>query len=476
MSRHLKLVLLENPAQARLAGTGLAHAERRCQNQERPRLNTALPDLAAGLHRGLRPAGTTQGCGMTQPGHMPASAHGLSDAGPGSRAALKAGPATVMTRQPDVSLGPDRAPAFAAPVIVVGGGQSGLAAACALHELGMPAIILEASARPAGSWPRYYDSLHLFSPAEYSSMPGMPFPGAPDRYPGRDEVADYLERYAARLDVEIRTSTRVATIRQDGRQFIVVTECGQALRASGIVAASGSFSNPYRPAFPGDQGFTGELSHVADYRNPAPYTGQRVIVVGAGDSAAQVANELAPVAAVTLASRHAMRFIPQRLGDKDIHYWLRETGFDTLPPEWLSKITGGSVVTDSVGFQQTLADDRADRRPMFTELDGNKVIWSDGQRETVDAIILATGYRPSLNYLHELGALDSEGTPVHVRGISSTHAGLVYLGLEFQRSFASNTLRGVSHDARAVIAPLAAWIRDAPAQVGLGPRDHLPAS
>ena len=363
-------------------------------------------------------------------------------------------------------------PSSAAPVIVIGGGQSGLAAARALRELRMPAVVLEASERPAGSWPRYYDSLRLFSPAVYSSMPGMPFPGAPGRYPGRDEVASYLEHYAARLDVEIQTGTRVQTIRQDGREFIVVTASGPALRASGIVAASGSFSNPYRPSFPGEEDFTGERSHVADYRRPAQYAGRRVIVVGAGDSAAQVANELATVATVTVASRHPVRFIPQRLGGKDIHYWLRETGFDTLPAEWLTKITGGSVVTDSVGFQQTLADGRVDRRPMFTALDGNQVVWSDGQREPADAIILATGYRPSLDYLRELGALDADAAPIHVRGISSTHVGLVYLGLEYQRSFASNTLRGVSQDARAVIPPLAAWIRDAPAKVGLGARDH----
>lgn len=360
-----------------------------------------------------------------------------------------------------------------APVIVVGGGQSGLAAARALRELRMPTVILEASDRLAGSWPRYYESLRLFSPAGYSSMPGMPFPGMADRYPGRDEVAGYLERYAARLDVEIQTSTRVETIRQDGREFIVVTEGRRALRASGIVAATGSFANPYRPSFPGEEAFSGVLSHVANYRNPAPYAGQRVIVVGAGDSAAQVANELATVATVTLATRHPVRFIPQRLGGEDIHYWLRETGFDSLPAEWLSKITGGSVVTDSVGFQQTLADGRVDRRPMFTAFDGDQVVWSGGQREPVDAIILATGYRPSLDYLRELGALDADAAPIHVRGISSTHVGLVYLGLEYQRSFASNTLRGVSQDARAVIPPLVAWIRDAPAKVGLGARDHV---
>jgi putative flavoprotein involved in K+ transport len=354
-------------------------------------------------------------------------------------------------------------------VIVVGGGQSGLAAARALRDLRMPTVILEASDGPTGSWPRYYDSLRVFSPAAYSSMPGMPFPGDPDRYPGRDEVADYLERYAAQLDVEIRLDTRVETIRQDGRAFIVLTEDGREVSASGIVAASGSFSNPYRPSFPGEGSFSGELSHVADYRNPTPYSGKRVIVVGAGDSAAQVANELALVAAVTIASRHPLRFIPQRLGGHDVHYWLRKTGFDTLPAVWLSRITGGSVVTDSVGFEQTLAEGGVDRRPMFVALDGERVVWSDGQPERADAIILATGYRPSLPYLAELGALDEHGAPMHVGGISSTHVGLVYVGLEFQRSYASNTLRGVSDDARAVVAPLVAWIRDAPTTVGLGP-------
>ena len=330
-------------------------------------------------------------------------------------------------------------------------------------------MILEASDRPAGSWPRYYDSLLSFSPAAYSSMPGMAFPGDPDHYPTRDEVADYLETYAAQLDVEVWTNTSVATIQKDGPGFLVVTEDGRELAASGIVAASGSFSNPYRPSFAGEETFTGVLSHAADYGNPAPYAGKRVIVVGAGDSASQIANDLASVARTSIATRHPMRFMPQTLGGHDIHYWLRETGFDTLPSPWLRAITDGSVITDSVGFRQTLAEGRVDQRSMFVALDGPHVVWGDGEREPVDAIILATGYRPSLGYLRDLGALDRHGAPLHVGGISSTHQGLVYVGLEFQRSYASNTLRGVSDDANAVAAPLVAWVRDAPTLVGLRP-------
>jgi putative flavoprotein involved in K+ transport len=104
---------------------------------------------------------------------------------------------------------------------------------------------------------------------------------------------------------------------------------------------------------------------------------------------------------------------------------------------------------------------------MFIELDHDGVVWSDGERDRVDAIILATGYRPSLDYLRDLGALDLTGAPLHVGGVSSTHVGLVYVGLEYQRSFASNTLRGVSADAAAIAAPLAAWVNDAPTTIGL---------
>ena len=132
-----------------------------------------------------------------------------------------------------------------------------------------------------------------------------------------------------------------------------------------------------------------------------------MVVVGAGDSAAQVANELAPIATTSIATRHPIRFIPQHIGGHDVHYWFRETGFDTLPPEWLSMIIDGSVVTDSVGFRQTLFEGRVDRRSMFVALDGGRVVWSDGDHEPVDSIILATGYRPDLGYLRELGALDT---------------------------------------------------------------------
>ncbi|MGP3916957.1 flavin-containing monooxygenase [Nonomuraea sp. 10N515B] len=352
--------------------------------------------------------------------------------------------------------------------IVIGAGQSGLAAALALRELGRTPVILEASDQPTGSWAHYYDSLALFSPARYSTMPGLDFPGDPDHYPHRDEVVAYLRRYADTLDVEIRTGTRVSAVEADGSGgFLVHPSSGDTLQTMGVVAASGSFGNPYVPDLAGQDGFTGQALHVADYRNPKHYAGQRVVVVGGGNSAIQVAYELAAVATVTIASRQPIQFMPQIVGGKDVHYWHTTTGFDTLPLEWLARIATGTLVMDTGDYAVSLESGRMDRRPMFTGFDGHRVIWADGEREHVDTVVYATGYRPHLDYLQPLGALDDAGLPLHVGGISTTHLGLGYVGLEFQRSFASNTLRGVHRDAAHVAAPIAAYASKALAAYGL---------
>jgi putative flavoprotein involved in K+ transport len=158
-------------------------------------------------------------------------------------------------------------------------------------------VVLEASGRAAGSWPRYFDSLTLFSPARYSSLPGMPFPGADrDCYPHRDEVVAYLTAYADRLDAEIRTNCRVSAVRRTGDGFAVELEGGGRLSARAVVAASGTFGRPHRPALPGLEEYAGQVLRAADYRSPAPFPCRRVVVVGAGNSAVQIAAEPAKTA------------------------------------------------------------------------------------------------------------------------------------------------------------------------------------
>ncbi|NED19855.1 NAD(P)/FAD-dependent oxidoreductase [Streptomyces sp. SID9913] len=345
-------------------------------------------------------------------------------------------------------------------VAVIGGGQSGLATAHALLRRGLRPVVLEASGRAAGSWPRYYDSLTLFSPARYSSLPGMPFPGADrNRYPHRDEVVAYLTAYAARLDAEIRTGRRVSAVRRNGGSFEVDLEGGGLLSARAVVAASGTFGRPHRPALPGLEEFTGQVLHAADYRSPAPFTGRRVVVVGAGNSAVQIAAELAGTARVTLATRGPVKFAAQRILGRDLHFWLTRTGLDTAPLGRLLARPPAQPVLEDGHYRTALAAGRPDRRPLFTGAEGAKLLWSDGEREEVDALVLATGYRPDLPYLAPLhGALDADGNPRHREGLAVGVPGLAFVGLEWQRSLSSNSLRGVGRDAERTARRLAAHL------------------
>ena len=352
--------------------------------------------------------------------------------------------------------------------IVIGAGQAGLVAGYHLQRAGLRFTILEASAQPGGSWPQYYDSLRLFSPARFSSLPGLPFPGDPGRYPSRDDVVGYLQAYAAQFRLPVVTSTRVAEVTQDGAQFLVHSDDGRVFAGRSLIAATGAFHRPYLPQLSGEEQFRGTIAHASGYRTPTPFVGQRIVVVGGGNSAVQIAAELARTARVTLATRHPLRFVAQRPLGRDIHFWLWLLRLDTSPFDSPSggifaRLASGKgpQVLDAGVYRAALAAGAPDVQPMFSAFTAAGVRWPDGSEEAVDSVIFATGYRPSLDYLRALGALDAAGLPLHRHGVSTILPGLGFVGLENQRTFASATLRGVGADAAVVVRALRSQLRAA---------------
>ena len=331
--------------------------------------------------------------------------------------------------------------------IVIGAGQAGLAAGYYLQQAGLNFLVLEASDEPVGSWPHYYDSLVLNSPARYSSLPGLPFPGHPDHYPARDDVVAYLRSYAAHFALPIKTKARVSSVERTDNFFRVTTNGAGCYIASTVVAATGFFGHPYLPAIPGRNEYRGRVLHVAEYRQPELFRGQRIVIVGGGNAAVRIGVELADVAEVTLATRSPIRYQPQRLLGRDIHFWLRLSGLDRM--QWTNGRT--TPVYASEKQRAAFAANRLQRKPLFQRFTDDGVVWSDGRQEAVDSVIFATGYRPNLGYLAALGALDDTGDALQRQGLSTSVPGLGYVGLPRQRSVASTTLRGVGADAKVVV-------------------------
>ncbi|TQR13344.1 flavin-containing monooxygenase [Psychrobacillus soli] len=343
--------------------------------------------------------------------------------------------------------------------IVIGGGQAGLTSGYHLQKRGLSFLILEASAQEGGSWPLYYDSLKLFSPAGFSSLSGLKFPGEQNRYPNRDEVVQYLKDYRRHFRLPVRTNHRVESVEKGGEGFIVRTMEGDIFQARTIINATGSFNNPFIPRIAGQEEFKGLTLHSSEYKNSQRFLNQRVVVVGRGNSAVQIAVELSQVSQTSLAVLRPVQFVKQQIWGKDLHFWIKLIGFDSFP-FWRFRKTApsSSAVNDTGRYKERLTAGKPDQQPMFKSFYQDGVIWTNGVKEQVDTIIYATGYRPQFPYLQAIGALDIDGKPSHKAGISNI-PGLYYVGVEGQRSFASATIRGVGPDARYVVKKLLHYLK-----------------
>lgn len=345
-------------------------------------------------------------------------------------------------------------PGEAPRVVVIGGGQAGLAVGYYLRRTGLPFVILDAEPGPGGAWRHAWRSLRLFSPAQWSSLPGRLMPGGTGHYPDREEALAYLADYEARYHLPVRRPVRVAAVRRAGDGLRVESDAGD-LDAEAVVSATGSWRRPFLPPYPGRETFRGPQLHSAEYRDPAPFAGKRVMVVGGGNSGAQVLAELSTVAETLWVTLEPPRFLPDEVDGRylfeqaTLAYRARQEGREPPPARSL----GDVVMVPPVREARERGVLRA--LPPFERLTADGARWADGREERVDAVVWCTGFRPALEHLAPLGVVEPDGR-VRVEGTRSVVEPRLWLvGYGEWTGFASATLIGVGRSARATAEEVA---------------------
>jgi putative flavoprotein involved in K+ transport len=347
-------------------------------------------------------------------------------------------------------------------VVVIGGGQAGLATAAAVQARDIPVTVLDAGPEIGHVWRNRWDSLRLFTPAGCSSLPGLAFPGERDRYPGKEEVADYLRSYAARFHLDVRTSVRVDRVIADRDGFAVGTTQG-AIRTQHVVVATGPFQTPVVPPVAAGLGAATVQVHSAAYRRPSDLPDGPVVVVGGGNSGAQIAAELAATHQVQLAVGTPPRRLPQRFAGRDLFWWLTRAGLLAVP--------GDSRVGRRMQERELLIGSSARSlrrlgvilRPRLVAAEGDAVRFADGARSGVRAVVWATGYRRHHGFIDIPGIRDRNGVLIQ-HGVRTLFPRLYAVGQPWQRDRGSALLGFVGRDA-AEIADLVAIPSPAPTPV-----------
>ena len=341
-------------------------------------------------------------------------------------------------------------------VLVIGAGQAGLAVGHHLARRDADFLLLDAGPEVGSSWRSRWDSLRLFSPAQYDSLPGLPFPAPADTHPGKDAVADYLAGYATHFRLPVQPNSPVLRLHRDGGGDFTATTPTGTVRAKQVVVATGPFQTPHVPALAGQLDRTLSQLHSAEYRNPAQLPGGgRVLVVGGANSGLQIAAELAATRPVTVAVGTRPTELPQRIAGRDLFTWLDAVGFFTVPAHTRTarrlRARGDLVIGTRT---RDLRRRDIDLRPRLTGIAGRTARFVDGTTVDVDAVVWATGYRPDHSWLHVPGVA-VDGQVRHEEGITDV-PGLYFLGLPWQTCRGSALLGFVGADAAALADRMAA--------------------
>ena len=338
-------------------------------------------------------------------------------------------------------------------VAVIGAGQAGLAMGHYLAKQGRHFTILEAAGSIGAAWRSRWDSLVLFTPRRYDSLPGLPFPGDPDGYPGRDEVISYLERYASTFELPVELNSPVKSVAPADGGFVLNLGT-RTLEAEQVVVATGPFQVPNVPAFAADLAPDVAQMPSTGYQRPSDVPQGTALVVGGGNTGFQIAEELSATHSVHLAVGSRQTPLPQRVFGRDVFWWLTKTG--------LINKTVDSRIGRLAQRRETLVglSPRAAKRhgveikPRVVGASGRTVTFADGSELEVDAVIWATGYRSDFDWI-DVPVFGQDGRVRHRRGVTD-YPGLFFLGLYWQYTRGSALLGWVKDDAEFIAEHIAA--------------------
>lgn len=330
-------------------------------------------------------------------------------------------------------------------VLVIGAGQTGLTVGYYLRQAGLRFLIVDAADQVGSAWAERWESLVLFTPRRLNAMPGMAFDGDPDREPTRDEVIDYLHRYAAQFELPVELKSPVTSLDyREGRYAADLP--GRTILADQVIVATGPFQKPRIPAFAASVAPEVHQTHSTGYRRSSDVPSGRVVVVGGGNTGYQIAEELATGHEVVLAVGSRQTPLPLRLFGRQIFWWLTKLG--------ILRVSVESRLGKRLSQRETLIGSKPRKarqlgitlRPRAVDVSDRTVRFADGTETDADAIIWATGYQPDYSWIN-LPVIDADGRVRHRRGVTD-RPGLYFLGLFWQYTRGSALLGLVADDAR----------------------------
>ncbi|GIO22831.1 NAD(P)/FAD-dependent oxidoreductase [Oceanobacillus sp. J11TS1] len=335
--------------------------------------------------------------------------------------------------------------------IVIGAGQAGLSVGYYLKQSKQNFILIDKGTEVGESWKARYDTLTLFTPRMYSSLPGMPLVGEEQGFPTKDEIATYLEKYADRYEIPIKLNTEVVNIFKMNGNYIIKTN-SEKYQSKNVVIATGPFQIPNIPPFSKFLPNNIKQLHSSEYKNPIQLIDGSVLVVCAGNSGAQIAVELSKQRETYLAYSRKLKFLPLSVGRKSIYWWFDKLGI--LKANHKSRM--GKLIQrigDPIfGFELKNAINNKEviTKKRVTGSEQNKVIFEDSSTLEVNNIIWATGFKSDFSWLKIDDVINVEGKVIHYRGIS-TIQGLYFIGLPWQYRRGSAILQGVGYDAEYIV-------------------------